>query len=150
MVTHPPASAGDVRDRGPIPESGGSPGTTITITRSPIIVAFYHFFSEIQFSFSSEAQSCPTLCDPMNRCTPGLPVHHQLPEPTRTHAHRVGSNIQPSHLCRPLHLLPSIFPSIRDFSNESALRMSWPKFWSFSFTISPSNEHPGLISFRMD
>ena len=100
--------------------------------------------------FSSLAQSCPTLCDPMNCSRPGLPVHHQLPEFTQTHVHW---SVMPSNyliLCRPLLLLPSIFPSIRVFSNESALRMRCPKYWSFSFNISPSNEHPGLISFRMD
>ena len=100
--------------------------------------------------FSSVAQSCLTLCDLMNHSSPGLPVHHQLPELTQTHVHRVGDAIQPSHLCRPLLLLPSIFPSIRVLSNESALHIRWPKFWSFSFNISPSNEHPGLISLRMD
>ena len=93
---------------------------------------------------------CPTLCDPMNRSTPGLPVHHQLLEFTQTHVHRVSDAIQPSHpLSSPL-LLPPIPPSIRAFSNESALRMRWPKYWSFSFSISPSSEHPGLISFSMD
>ncbi|CAM9311588.1 unnamed protein product [Rangifer tarandus platyrhynchus] len=100
--------------------------------------------------FSSVAQSCPTLCDPMNRSTPGLPVHHQLPEVTQTH---VPELVMPSShliLCHPLLRLPSIFPSIRVFSSESTLRMRWPKYWSFSFSISPSNEHPGLISFRMD
>ena len=86
----------------------------------------------------------------MNCSTPGLPVHYQLPESTQTHIHRVGDAIQPSHLCHPLLLLPSIFPSIRVFSNESALRIRWPKYWSFSFNIRPSNEHPGLISFRID
>ena len=96
------------------------------------------------------SQLCPTLCDPVNLSMPGLPVHHQLPESTQTHVHWVGDAIQPSHLCRPLLLLPSIFPSIRVFSNESAVRIRWPKYWSFSFNISPSNEHPGLISFRMD
>ena len=100
--------------------------------------------------FSSVAQSCPTLCDPMNCSTPGLPVHHQLPEFTQTHVHWVGDAIQPFILCRPLLLLPSIFPNIRVFSNESALRIRWLKSWSFSFNISPSNERPGLISFRMD
>ena len=100
--------------------------------------------------FSSVAQSCPTLCDPMNRSTPGLPVHHQLPEFTQTHVHRVGDAIQPSHLLLSLLLLPLIPPSIRVFSNESTLRMRWPKYWSFSFSIIPSKEHPGLISFRMD
>ena len=100
--------------------------------------------------FSSVAQSCLTICDPMNRSTPGLPVHHQHLEFTQTHVHRVGDAIQPSHpLLSPL-LLPPIPPSIRVFSNESTLRMRWPKYWSFSFSISPSNEHPGLISVRMD
>ena len=98
--------------------------------------------------FSSVAQSCPTLYDPMNCSTPGLPVHHQLPESTQTH---VLESVMPSnHLCRPLLLLPSIFPSIRVFSNKSALHIRWPKYCSFSFNISPSSEHPGLISFRME
>ena len=87
----------------------------------------------------------------MNCSTPGLPVHHQLPEFTQTHVHRVHDAIQPSLiLCRPLLLLPPIPPSIRVFSNESTLRMRWPKYWSLSFSIIPSKEHPGLISFRMD
>ena len=86
----------------------------------------------------------------MNWSTPGLPVHHQLPEFTQTHVHQVGDVIQPSHLCRPLLLLPPIPPSIRVFSNESTLRIRWPKYWSFSFSIIPSKEIPGLISFRMD
>ena len=85
----------------------------------------------------------------MNHSTPGLPVHHQLPESTQTHVHWVGDAIQPFILCWLLLLLPPIFPSIRVFSNESGLPIRWPKYWSFSF-ISPSNEHPGLISFRMD
>ena len=100
--------------------------------------------------FSSVAQSCPTLCDPMNCNTPGLPVHHQLPEFTQTHVHWVGDAIYHLILCHPLLLLPPIPPSIRVFSNESTLRMRWPKYWSFSFSISPYKEHPGLISFRMD
>ena len=100
--------------------------------------------------FSSVAQSCPTLCDPKNRSTPGLPVHHQLPEFTQTHVNRVGDAIQPFHpLPSPSPPAP-IPPSIRVFSNESILPMRWPKYWSFSFSISPSKEHPGLISFRMD
>ena len=92
----------------------------------------------------------------MNRSTPGLPVHHQLPEFTQTHVHRVSDAIQPvmpsSHLilCRPLFLLPPIPPSIRVFSSESTLCIRWPKYWSFSFSIIPSKEIPGLISFRMD
>ena len=80
--------------------------------------------------------------------TPGLPVHHQLLEFTQTHVHQVGDAIQPSH---PLFLLlPSIPPSVRVFSSESTLRMRWPKYWSFSLSISPSSEHPELVSFRMD
>ena len=100
--------------------------------------------------FSSVTQSCPTLCNPMNRSTPGLPVHHQLSEFTQTHVHRSVMPCSHLILCHPLLLLPPILPSIRVFSNESALCMRWPKYWSFSFNISPSNEHPGLISFRMD
>ena len=100
--------------------------------------------------FSSVAQSCPTLCDPMNRSTPGLPVHHHILEFTQTHIHRVRDAIQPSHplsSSSPHALNPS---QHQVFSNESTLRMRWPKYWSFSFSIIPSNEHSGLISFRMD
>ena len=86
----------------------------------------------------------------MNCSTPGLPVHHHLPEFTQTHVHQVGDAIQPSHTLSSPSPLVSIPPSIRVFSNESTLRMRWPKNWSFSLSISPSNEHPGLISFRMD
>ena len=116
-----------------------------------VLVAFH--FLPFQFSsvqFISVAQSCPTLCDPMDHSTPGLPVHHQLPEFTQTHVHWVSDAIQPSH---PLSLpSPSAlnFPSIRVFSKESALHITWPKYWSFSFSISPSNEYSGLISFRID
>ena len=106
---------------------------------SPYLVAQ---FSSVQLL--SHAQ----LCDPMNRSTPGLPAHHQFPESTQTHVHRVGDAIQPSH--------PLSFPSPPALNlsqhqgplNESVLRIRWPKYWSFSFNISPSNEHPGLISFR--
>ena len=94
---------------------------------------------------SSVTQSCPTLCNPMNRSMPGLPVHHQLLE-------SIESMMPSSHLIlgRPLLLVPPIPPSIRVFSNESTLRMRWPKYWSVSFSIIPSKEIPGLISFRMD
>ena len=104
--------------------------------------------------FSSVTQSCPTLCYPMNCSMPGLPDHHQLPDFTQTHVQRVSDAIESvmpsSHLilCHPLFLLPPNPPSIRVFSNESALRIRWPKYWSFSFSIIPSKEHPGLI-FRM-
>ena len=98
--------------------------------------------------FSSIALSCRTLCYPVNHSTPGLPAHHQLLEFTQTHVHWVSDAIQPSQpLSSPS---PAIFPSIRFFSNDLALHIRWPKYWSFSFNISPSNEHPGLISFRMD
>ena len=100
--------------------------------------------------FSSVAQSCLTLCDPVNRSTPGLPVHHQFPEFTQTHVHRVVMPSSHLILCRPLLLLPPIPPSIKVFSSESTLRMRWPKCWSFSFSIIPSKEILGLISFRMD
>ena len=99
--------------------------------------------------FISVTQSCPTLCEPMNRSTPGLPVHHQLPEFTQTRVHRVGDTIQPSHPPSSCFPPATIFPSIGVFSNESPLRIRWPRYWSFSFNISPSNEHLGLI-FRMD
>ena len=98
----------------------------------------------------SVTQSCLTLCNPMNRSTPGLPVQHQLPEFTETHVHRVSDASSHLILCCPLFLLPPIPPSIRVFSNVSTLRMRWPKYRSFSFSIIPSKEHPGLISFRMD
>ena len=102
--------------------------------------------SSVQFSWSLS----PTLCDPMNCSMPGLPVHHQLPEFTQTHVHRIDDAIQPPHPLSspsPPALIP---PSIRVFSNESALRRRWPKYWSFSLGIIPSKEHPGLMSFRMD
>ena len=88
----------------------------------------------------------------MDCSTPGLPVHHQLPELDMYSNISIESVVPSNHLilCHPLLLLPSVFPSIRVFSNESALHIRWPKYWSFSFYISPSNEHPGLISFRMD
>ena len=94
----------------------------------------------------SFSQSCPTLCDPMDCSMPGFSVLH-LPEFAQIHVHRVSDHLI---LCNPLLLLPSVFPSISVFSNESALRIRWPKIWSFSFSISPSNEYSGLISFRID
>ena len=100
--------------------------------------------------FSSVTQSCPTLCDPMNRSTPGLPVHQQLLEFTQTQVRRVGDAIQSSH---PLTSLSTPAPNPsphQSFSNESTLCRRWPKYWNFSFSIIPSKEIPGLISFRID
>ena len=103
------------------------------------------FTSSFQFNLSVVSDY-----DCMDCSTPGLPVHHQLLESTQTHVHWVSDAIQPPHpLSSPL-LLPSILPSIRVFSNESVFRIRWPKYWNFSFSISPSNEYSGLISFRMD
>ena len=99
--------------------------------------------------FSSITHSCPTLCNPTDYSTPGLSIHHQLPEFTQTHVHRDGPSNRLTLYC-PLFLLPSVFPSIRVFSNESVLCIRWPKYWSFSFNISPSNEYSGLISFTID
>ena len=104
----------------------------------------------LPLQFSSVAQLYPTLRDHMNRSTPGLPVHHHFLEFTQTHIHRVRDAIWHLIFCRPLLLLPPISPSIRVFPSESTLRMRWPKYWSFSFSIIPSKEIPGLISFRMD
>ena len=106
--------------------------------------------SSINIKFSSVAQSCPTLCDPMDSSMLGFPIHHQFLELAQTHAHWFGDAIQTSHPCHPLLLLPSIFPSLRVFSNESVLHIRWPKYWSFSFNMSPSKEYSELISFRMD
>ena len=100
--------------------------------------------------YTSVTQSCQTLCDPMDCRTSGLPVHHQFPEFTQTMSIEL---VMPSNyfiLCRPLLLPPSLFSNIRVFSNESVLHIRWPKYWSFSFSISYSNEYSGLISFRMD
>ena len=117
------------------------------ILNFPIFIVLLFFLLSVQFS--SVTQSCLTLCDPMNSSMRGLPIHHHLPESTQTHVHQVSDAI---HFipCFPLLILPPVLPSIRVFSNESTLRMRWPKYWSFSFNISLSNEHPGLISFRMD
>ena len=107
----------------------------------------YYFF-QILYQFASVAQSCLTPCDPRDCSTPGFPVHHQLLEPSQS----IKSVMPSNHLilCHFLLLLPSIFPSIKVFSNELAVCIRWPKYWSFSFSISPSNEYSGLISFRTD
>ena len=118
---------------------------------------FYKSFTQIifhnpisSFHFSSVAQSCLTVCDPMDCSILGFSVLHYLPELAQTHVHRVDDAIQYLILYHPLLLLPSIFPRIRVFSNESLLCIRWPKHWSFSFSISPSNEYSGLTSFRID
>ena len=104
-------------------------------------------FTSVQFS--SVTQLCPTLCDPIDCSTSGFPVCHQLPELAQTHVHQAGDAIQPSHLL--LSPSPAFNRShIRVFSSESVLHIRWPKCWSFSFSISPSNEYSGLISFRVD
>ena len=107
--------------------------------------------TDFRVQISSVVQPCPTLCDPMNCSMPGLPIQHQLKE-FIFKLMSIESVMSSSHLiiCCTLLLLSPIPPSIRVFSNKSTLLMRWPKYWSFSFSISPSNEHPGLISFRMD
>ena len=115
------------------------------------LVFFVWFcFTCLSVQFSSVAQSCLTLCNLMDCSTPGFPDHHQLPELAQTQVHWVGDAIQPSHPLSSLLVLPSIFPSIRIFSNESVLPIRWPNYWSFCFSISPFNEYSGLISFRID
>ena len=111
---------------------------------------FGHLMRRASVQFSSVAQLCLTLCDSMDCSTPGFPVHHQLPEPTQT---QFIESVMPSNhliLCHPLLLPHSIFLSIRVFSDESVLHIRWLKYWSFSFSIIPSNEYSGLISFRKD
>ena len=113
--------------------------------------AFGFCFSSVQSLSSVQfSQLYPILCNPMNSSMPGLPVHHQ--EQNLPKLMSIESVIPSSHLilCRPLLLLPPIPPRIRVFSSESTLHVRWPKYWSFIFSISPSNEHPGLISFKMD
>ena len=103
----------------------------------------FAIFKKASIQFSSVAQSCPTLCDPMNCSMPGLPVHHQFPEFTQTHVHpAISSSVVPFSSC------PQSLPASGSFA-MSQLCMRWPKYWSFSFSISPSNEHSGLVSFRM-
>ena len=102
--------------------------------------------SHFSISVSSVTQSCLTLCNSINCSTPGFPVHHQFPELAQTHVHRVGDAIQPSHPLPSPSPGPSIVPRVRVFCNESALRIRWPKYWSFRFSISPSREHPGWSS----
>ena len=113
-----------------------------------LLFPFLYFLAIlVSLQVNSAPQSCLSLCDPMDCSMPGLPVHHQIPELIQTHVHRVGDAIQPSH---PL-LSPSpptfILSQHQALSNESILHIRWPKYWSFSFSNSPSNEHAGLMSF---
>ena len=129
---------------------------TVHVLLKPGLKNFEHYFTSVRcvqlydLQFSSVAQSCPTLCDPVNCSMPGLPVHHQLPEFMQTRVQRITDAIQPSHPLSFLLLLPPIPPSIRAFSNKSTLRMRWPKYWTFSFSFIPSKEISGMISFKMD
>ena len=120
---------------------------------SQMLFYIVEFISTVQYSsvhFSSVTQSCPILCDPMDCSMPGFPVHHQLPEPAQTHVHRVGDAIQPSHAL--LSPSPPAFNLSQHQSlfNELVLCIRWPKYWSFSFSISLSNEYSGPIAFRID
>ena len=126
------------------PMSPASHGRSLTLGPWAKCLRAIRFFEVVQFS--SVTQSCLTLCNPMNCSTPGLPVRHQLPEYTQTHVHQVGDAIQPSHpLSSPFPPAPN--PSQHQIrSKESTLHMRWPKYWSFSFSIILSKEHPGLIN----
>ena len=147
MVKNPPANAGDARDTGSIPGSGRPSregnGNSFQYSCLGNLMDKGAWQATDQEVTKNQRQ-----LDPMNRSTPGLPVHHHLLEFTQTSIEPVMPS---SHLtlCHPLLLLPPILPSIRVFSNESTLHMGWPKYWSFSFSIIPSKEIPGLISFRM-
>ena len=124
-------------------ETWQSPGQFLHLVWGVSNIPIYLSWLSVQFS---SVQSCPTLCDPMNHRTPGLPVHYRsLPKPMPIKSVMPSSHLS---LCCPPLFLPPIPPSIRVFSNESTLHIRWPKYWSFSFSISPSNEHPGLISFQ--
>ena len=112
-------------------------------------VGLYYTFNDFFYCCCSVTQLCPALGDPMDWSIPGFPVLHYLPGFPQTHVHCVSDAIH-LILCRTLPFLPSIFPNIRVFPNESVLCIRWPKYWSFNFSISPSNEYSELISFRID
>ena len=107
-------------------------------------------FPFVSSQFSSVTQLCPILCDPVDCSRPGFPVHHQFLELAQTHVHRVGDAIQPSHPLSSPSLSAFNLSQHQGFSNDSVLHIRWPKYWSFSFSISPSSECSGLISFRID
>ena len=126
--------------------SGGqSTGASVSALVLPVNIQGWFPFSSVQFSLSVMSD-----CDPMDCSTTGFPVLHYLLEFAQTHVHWVDDAIQPSHLLSPASSPALYFPSIRVFSNESALHIRLPKYWSFSFSISPTNEYSGLISFRID
>ena len=122
----------------------------LSISQLSFLDAFLPPFVIYSVQFSSVFQWCATLCDSMDCSMPSFTVHQQLLEHAKTHVHQVGDIIQPSHHLHPVFFPPSIFPSTRVFSSESVLPIRWPKYWSFNFSINPSNEYSGLISFRMD
>ena len=138
-----PTSVGSLKKQ----ESSRKTSTSALLTMPKLWLCSVQF-SSVQFS--SVAPSCLTLCDPTDCRTPDFPVRYQLPELTQIHVHQVSDAMRPSHPL--LFPSPPIFnlPSIRVFSNESVLHIRWSKYWSFSFSISPSTEYSGLISFRID
>ena len=103
----------------------------------------------MELLFCSVSQSCPPPWDPMDYSTPGFPIPHHLLEFAQVHIHCIGDDVQAPHPLTPLHLLPSIFPSIGDFSNELSIHVWWSKHWSFTFSISPCSQYSGLISLKM-
>ena len=123
---------------------------TLNCCMTACLLVVFSSLQSMLYTISSIAQSCPTLCNPMDCSTPGLLVHHQLLEFTQSHVHWVGDAIQPSH-----PLLSPFLPAINHSQHQGLFKWvssshQWPKYWSCSFTISPSNEYSGLISFRMD
>ena len=140
--------------QGDMPALGASEDESFGKNRAETVSSVFNskwkWFRQKLIVFISVAQSCPTLCKPLDCSTPGFLVHHQLLELAQTHVHQVSDAIQPSHLL--LSPSPPAFnlSSIRIFSSESVLGIRWPNYWRFSFSISPANEYSGLISFRID
>ena len=129
----------------PLPDTRNSRFVSVWEVKKRVLLNWLCTGSSVQFM----AQSCPTLCDPMDCSTPDFPVHHQLPELAQIHVHRVSDAIQPFHPLSSPSLPAFNLSQHQGFSSESVLHIRWPKYWSFSFSISPSNEYSGLISFRM-